>query len=113
HLPRPAGCYAAPLYLRVERPWRDAEPFRRLRDCHFWHRHSVSLIRYGGIVRSAVVTPIVADAAVAVRGDLGPFKKDLKGVETQTQTLGQKIKGALSPKNLALGAGAAFGGAQV
>jgi hypothetical protein len=61
--------------------------------------------------------PIVADAAVAVRGDLSRFDNDLKrgfgDAERKAQTLGQKIKGALSPANLVGAAGGLFAGAQV
>lgn len=57
--------------------------------------------------------PIVADAAVAVRGDLSQFNRDLKtGGEQGARTLGQTIKGAFSPRNLAIagvGAGIAVG----
>lgn len=49
--------------------------------------------------------PIVADAAVAVRGDLKPFQRDLQGAGKQVDTLGGKIKNTLSPKNLLMGAG--------
>lgn len=61
--------------------------------------------------------PIVADAAVAVRGDLGPFNKDLKAglgkAEQQAQSFGQKLKGALTPGNLLGAAGIGFGIAQI
>lgn len=57
--------------------------------------------------------PIVADAAVAIRGDMSGFKKDLGGAEKQTQTLGEKMKGALSPKNLLLAGGGLLAGAQL
>jgi hypothetical protein len=61
--------------------------------------------------------PIVADAAVAVRGDLGPFNRDLKSglgsAEKQAQTFGQKMKGALTPTNLLATAGIGIGVAQL
>jgi hypothetical protein len=57
--------------------------------------------------------PIVADAAVAVRGDLGPFKKDLAAAGKQTEALGKKMSTALNPKNLAGGFAAAFAGSQI
>src|SRR5688572_29799000 len=55
----------------------------------------------------------VADASVAIRGDLSRFSNDLKGAERQTETLGQKLNAALSPKNLAAGLGIGFGVAQL
>ena len=61
--------------------------------------------------------PIVADAAVAIRGDLSQFNRDVAtGADQGARTLGQKFKSALSPKNLAVagvGAGIAIGGAIV
>jgi phage-related protein len=53
--------------------------------------------------------PIVADAAIAIRGDMSGFQSDLKGAEAQTRTLGQRVAGAFSPRNLAA-FGAAAGG---
>ena len=55
--------------------------------------------------------PIVADASVAVRGDISGFKKDLKGAQKETESFGQSLKSALSPKNLltGVGLGAGFG----
>jgi hypothetical protein len=47
--------------------------------------------------------PIVADAAVAIRGDLSRFSGDLNKARAQTETLGQSLKSALSPRNLAIG----------
>ena len=49
---------------------------------------------------------VVADASVAIRGDLSGFHQDLRGAERGTATLGQKLKGILSPKNILVGAGA-------
>lgn len=57
--------------------------------------------------------PIVADAAVAVRGDLSGFKRDLAGAEKQTQTLGAKLKSALTPGNVIAGLGITAGFAGV
>ena len=57
--------------------------------------------------------PIVADAAIAVRGDMSKFNNDLKGAESKTQTFGQKLKGALTPGNLLAAGGIGFGLAQV
>jgi hypothetical protein len=57
--------------------------------------------------------PIVADAAVAVRGDFSRFNRDLSGVEKKATTLGQKLKSAFSPANLVGAAGGLFAGAQV
>lgn len=53
--------------------------------------------------------PIVADAAIAIRGDLSGLHRDLAGAEAQTRTLGQRVAGVFSPRNLAV-AGAAVGG---
>lgn len=57
--------------------------------------------------------PVVADASVAIRGDLTPFKKDLQGADKQAQSLGERMKGLLSPKNLLLGAAGGLAGAEV
>lgn len=57
--------------------------------------------------------PIVADAAVAVRGDLSKFNQDLKGADKGVQGLGARLKGALTPTGILAGAGIALGGAQV
>lgn len=57
--------------------------------------------------------PIVADAAVAIRGDLSKFSGDLKKAEGQTQSLGQKLQSALSPKNIALGLAGGFAASKV
>lgn len=56
--------------------------------------------------------PIVADAAVAVRGDLSPFKRDLQGAGRETEKLGKRLDTILSPRNLAAGfiGGAAVAG---
>lgn len=54
--------------------------------------------------------PIVADAAVAVRGDLSQFNRDLTGAGKSVDTLGVQLKNALSPKNLLLGGGALVAG---
>jgi hypothetical protein len=51
---------------------------------------------------------VVADAAVAIRGDLSGFHRDLQGAEKGTLTLGQRLKSALSPKNI-IGAAGALG----
>lgn len=52
--------------------------------------------------------PTVADASVAIRGDLAPFNKDLKSgltkADTQTKSFGKSLDTALSPKSLLLGA---------
>ncbi len=48
---------------------------------------------------------VVADASVAIRGDLSGFHRDLRGAERPVQTLGQKLQAALSPKNILTGAG--------
>lgn len=54
--------------------------------------------------------PIVADAAVAVRADMARFGSDLRaGTDAPIKSLGDRIKGAFSPRNIALGA-AALGG---
>lgn len=50
--------------------------------------------------------PIVADASVAIRGDMTGFHQDLRGAETATKGLGGKLKEIFSPRNLAMGAGA-------
>lgn len=42
----------------------------------------------------------VADASVAVRGDLKPFLDDVKGTERVVETLGKKLDKALSPRSL-------------
>jgi hypothetical protein len=57
--------------------------------------------------------PIVADAAVAVRGDMSGFNRDMKGAGTQADTLGAKFKSALTPGNLLAAGGIGFGLAQV
>jgi len=44
--------------------------------------------------------PIVADAAVAVRGDLKPFLADMKQGERSADALGAKLTKALSPRAL-------------
>ena len=51
---------------------------------------------------------VVADASVAIRGDMSGFNNDLKGAQRETMTLGQKLNDLLSPKNL-LKSGLAFG----
>jgi hypothetical protein len=51
---------------------------------------------------------VVADASVAIRGDLDKFKQDLKGAEKPIGTLGQRLEKALSFKNV-LKTGALFG----
>ena len=58
------------------------------------------------------MSPVVADAAVAVRGDLSPFKRDLQGAGRETEKLGKRLDTILSPKNLAAGflGGAAVAG---
>lgn len=61
--------------------------------------------------------PIVADAAVAVRGDMSKFNNDLtsglnKGTK-QAEGFGSKLKGALTPGNLMAAGGIGFGLAQV
>jgi hypothetical protein len=48
---------------------------------------------------------VVADASVAIRGDLSGFHRDLKGAEVPVQTLGQKLKGIFSPANIIGAAG--------
>lgn len=57
--------------------------------------------------------PIVADAGVAIRGDLSKFSGDLKKTEGQVQTLGGKLSAALSPKALIGGLAGAFAASQV
>lgn len=47
--------------------------------------------------------PIVADGAVAIRGDLSKFNADLKKAEPQVDALGQRLKSSLSPKALFAG----------
>ena len=60
--------------------------------------------------------PIVADAAAAVRADMSPFHRDLKaGLDKggkQIDTLGTRLKGALTPGNLLAAGGIGFGLAQ-
>ena len=53
--------------------------------------------------------PIVADAAVAVRGDLSKLPGDLKKAEPMAKSLGSKFREALSPKNILQGVGAGIG----
>jgi hypothetical protein len=48
---------------------------------------------------------VVADASVAIRGDLSGYRRDLKTAERDTGTLGQKIQNILSPRNIVAGAG--------
>jgi hypothetical protein len=57
--------------------------------------------------------PIVADAAVAVRGDLTKFNQDLKGADKQVQGFGARFRSALSPGNLLAAGGIAFGASQL
>lgn len=57
--------------------------------------------------------PIVADAAVAIRGDLSKFTQDLKKADGPVKSLGDRIKGAFSPANVIGAAGGLFAGAQV
>ncbi len=54
--------------------------------------------------------PIVADASAAVRADLSPFKRDLSGLDKPVQSLGARIKSALSPKNIAATAAGSLAG---
>lgn len=49
--------------------------------------------------------PIVADASVAIRGDMSGFHRDLKGAEVATSGLGGRLRQIFSPKNLLTGAG--------
>jgi hypothetical protein len=53
--------------------------------------------------------PIVADAAVAIRGDLSQFNRDLNVADRNTRTLGQSLTAALSPRNLMTGLGIGVG----
>ncbi len=48
---------------------------------------------------------VVADASVAIRGDLSGFHQDLNRAKADTGTLGDKLKNALSPRNIIAGAG--------
>lgn len=48
---------------------------------------------------------VVADASVAIRGDLSGYRRDLKTAERDTGTLGQRIQNILSPRNIVAGAG--------
>ncbi len=48
---------------------------------------------------------VVADASVAIRGDLSNFHRDLRGAEAPVQSLGQKLKGIFSPANIIGAAG--------
>jgi hypothetical protein len=57
--------------------------------------------------------PIVADAAVAVRGDFSKFNQGMKGAGKQADGLGAKLKSALSPGALLGAAGIGFGVAQL
>jgi hypothetical protein len=57
--------------------------------------------------------PIVADAAVAVRGDFSKFNQGMKGAGQQADGLGAKLKSALSPGALLGAAGIGFGVAQL
>jgi hypothetical protein len=50
----------------------------------------------------------VADASVAIRGDMSGFSSDLKRAERETGGFAARIRGLLTPKGL-LGAGALFG----
>jgi hypothetical protein len=52
--------------------------------------------------------PIVADASVAIRGDLSGFNADLNRAETTTKGFAGKIKNILSPRNV-IGAAGIFG----
>lgn len=52
--------------------------------------------------------PIVADASIAIRGDMSGFHRDLQGAERETKSLGGKLKDALSPRNI-IGAAGALG----
>lgn len=61
---------------------------------------------WGDLIPFAVFGVVVADASVAIRGDMSGFHKDLKGAETATVGLGGKLKQIFSPRNLALGVGA-------
>ena len=49
--------------------------------------------------------PIVADASVAIRGDMSGFHRDLKGAEKATQGFVGRINNLFSPRNLRTGAG--------
>lgn len=51
------------------------------------------------------MSPIVADASVAIRGDMSGFHRDIQGAERETKGLGGKLREALSPKNIMMGAG--------
>lgn len=62
-------------------------------------------ISWSDLVPFLAVGIVVADASVAVRGDLSKFHQDLKGAERGTATLGQRLRDALSPKNIIAGAG--------
>ena len=48
---------------------------------------------------------VVADASVAIRGDLSGFHQDLNRAKADTGTLGDKLRNALSPRNIIAGAG--------
>jgi hypothetical protein len=48
---------------------------------------------------------VVADASVAIRGDMSGFHTDLRGAETATTGFVGRLKQMFSPQNLAFGAG--------
>jgi hypothetical protein len=52
--------------------------------------------------------PIVADASVAIRGDMSGFNADLNRAETNTKGFAGRIKNILSPRNV-IGAAGLFG----
>jgi hypothetical protein len=62
-------------------------------------------IPWGDLLPFLAFGIVVADASVAIRGDMSGWNKDLAGAERGAQTLGQRLRDALSPKNLIAGAG--------
>ena len=65
-------------------------------------------VPWGELIPFLAFGVVVADASVAIRGDMSGFHRDLKGAETETKTLGGRLKDALSPRNI-MGAAGALG----
>ena len=62
-------------------------------------------VPWGDLLPFLAVGIVVADASVAIRGDLSGFHQDLNRAKADTGTLGDKLKNALSPRNIIAGAG--------